>query len=77
MVLYESCLLDDYGSEYTRDGDGVEALPASELYSGWIEKNSNPMNIPDYGEYGSTNNTTGWSVETDSSIDPMKVLVQN
>ena len=28
------------------------------------------MNIPDYGEYGSTNNTTGWSVETDSSIDP-------
>ena len=31
--------------EYTRDGDGVEAV-ASELYSGWIEKNSKSDEYP-------------------------------
>ena len=66
---YMSSFLDDYGFEYRRDGDGVEAV-ASELYHGWIEKNSKFDEYPDYGEYGSTNNPTGWSVETDSSIDP-------
>ena len=64
-----SAFLDDYGYEYSREGGSVEGV-ASELYSGWIEKNSKFDEYPEYGEYGSTGVTDRWAVETDSSIDP-------
>ena len=64
-----SAFLDDYGYEYSRESGSVEGV-ASELYSGWIEKNSKFNEYPEYGEYGSTGVTDRWAVETDSSIDP-------
>ena len=64
-----SAFLDDYGYEYSSESGSVEGV-ASELYRGWIEKNSKFDEYPEYGEYGSTGVTDRWAVETDSSIDP-------
>ena len=69
LVVQHECFLDDYGYEYSSESGSVEGV-ASELYSGWIEKNSKFDEYPEYGEYGSTGATDRWAVETDSSIDP-------
>ena len=63
---YMSSFLDDYGFEYSTSGS-VEGA-ADELHN-WSRNNSSYDDYPDFGEYGETNNPTGWSVETDSSID--------
>lgn len=64
-----SSMLDDYGYDYSRAEGSVEGV-ADELYNNWIVDNSRFDGYPDTGEYGSTSNPGGWSVETDSSIDP-------
>jgi len=62
-----SAFLDDYGYEYYSGSGSVEGV-ASEL-NVWINDNSKFDNYPEYGEYGDTNVTDTWAVETDSSID--------
>tara|TARA_R110001592_G_scaffold1805_6_gene10772 strand:+ start:1405 stop:7860 length:6456 start_codon:yes stop_codon:yes gene_type:complete len=66
---YMSSFLDDYGFSYELDNDGDVEGVADELYT-WIRDNSKFTNYPEVGDYDSTNTTTGWSVENDSSIEP-------
>ena len=66
---YMSSFLDDYGYDYSRPTDDVEGV-AERLHDGWITTNSNYTSYPETGDYGETNTTTAWSVESDSSIEP-------
>ena len=65
---YMSSFLDDYGYDYSRPSGDVEGV-ADELHT-WIRDNSEFDSYPESGEYGDTNTTTSWAVETDSSINP-------
>ena len=65
---YMSSFLDDYGYEYNSSSEGNVEGVADELYN-WIKDNSKFTDYPEIGEYDSTNTTTAWSVETDSSIE--------
>ena len=61
--------LDDYGIDYSElQGGGLEEV-ASTLYGGWIEDNSKFNEYPETGDYGYTSTTSGYAVESDSSID--------
>ena len=64
---YMSSFLDDYGYDYARSGGDVEGV-ADELMV-WIRDNSEFTDYPESGDYGDTNTTTAWAVETDSSIE--------
>ena len=64
---YMSSFLDDYGYDYSRPSGDVEGV-ADELHT-WIRDNSEFESFPETGEYGDTNTTDGWAVETDSSIE--------
>ena len=65
---YMSSFLDDYGYDYSSGSEGDVEGVADELMA-WIRDNSKFTDYPEIGEYGSTNTTTAWSVETDSSIE--------
>ena len=65
---YMSSFLDDYGYEYNSGSGGNVEGVADELHN-WIKDNSKFTDYPEIGEYDSTNTTTAWSVETDSSIE--------
>ena len=64
---YMSSFLDDYGFEYSREGDSQEQ--AAMILSNWVENNSAFTDYPEYGEYGYTDTTVGYSVENDASLE--------
>ena len=64
---YMSSFLDDYGYDYGSATGSTEGV-ANE-FNRWVQANSKFDDFPEYGEYGDTYTTTGWAVETDSSID--------
>ena len=66
---YMSSFLDDYGHDYSRGTGDVDGV-ADRLYSAWIKNSSKFTDYPESGEYGETNTTSAWSVESDSSIEP-------
>ena len=59
--------LDDFSYDYSRETSGVEDV--ANILHNWINANSEFKDFPEYGDYGDTYTTTGWSVEPDSSID--------
>ena len=61
-----SSFLDDFDVEYNYGGS-LEGV-AEELNS-WIKDNSKYDDYPETGDYGDTYTTTGYAVESDSSID--------
>ena len=66
---YMSSFLDDYGHDYSRGTGDVDGV-ADRLYSAWIKNSSKFTDYPESGDYGETNTTRAWSVESDSSIEP-------